>query len=572
MYNRIRFVSLVLFISFFLLVGRLFYWQILKGKELSSQAQSQYKFSKLFEAPRGNILASDGTWLAARGEAYLVYASLPDVSDINMVADTLSPHFIEFDNGSVKKELIFQEAGRLKELLSNDDLVWIALKHQVKPSVKNIIEDYGINGIGFEYEEARVYPEASSAAHLLGFVGKNEEGENQGYFGLEGYYDLVLSGKPGFLSRDADARGVPILLEDYKQTVTQNGVDLWTYIDKSVQIGIEKKLEKGIEKYGAKAGTVIVMDPKTGGIMGAVSYPSYDPGKYFNFGNEYFINPAVSLSFEPGSIFKVLVIASALDLDAVEPDTKCDICSGAVKVDKYVIETWNQRYRPDSDITDVIVHSDNVGMVFVGRKIGKERLWDYLDDFGIGKETGVDLQGEMSPKFREKEKWSEVDLATASFGQGIAVTPIQMLRAVATIANNGIMLQPKVVEKIASEDWVEGVQKLDGERVISEKTAKEVTAMMVEAARSGEAKWTHLSGFNVAGKTGTAQIPIAGHYDEEKTIASFIGFAPAEDPKFIMLVTLREPESSPWSSETAAPLWYDIAKDLFLYLGIQPEK
>lgn len=569
--NRIRFVSLVLFVGFLLLIGRLFYWQILKGKELSNQAQSQYKFSKLVEAPRGNILASDGTWLAARGEAYLVYASLPDIGDINTVADTLSPYFVEFDNGSVKKELIFQEASRLKELLLKDDLVWIALKHKVEPSVKNIIEDLEIGGIGFEYEEARAYPEASSAAHLLGFVGKNEEGENQGYFGLEGYYDLVLSGKPGFLSRDADARGVPILLEDYKKTVAQNGVDLWTYVDKSVQINIEKKLEKGIERYGAKAGTVIVMDPKTGGIMGAVSYPSYDPEKYFDYGDEYFINPAVSLSFEPGSIFKVLVMSSALDADVVEPDTKCDICAGPVKVDKYVIETWNQRYRPDSDVTDVIVNSDNVGMVFVGRKIGKEKLWEYLNNFGIGKETGIDLQGEMSPNFREKDEWSEVDLATASFGQGIAVTPIQMLRAVATVANDGIILKPKVVEKIASEDWVEDIQRSDGERVISEKTAKEVTAMMVEAARNGEAKWTHVKGFNVAGKTGTAQIPIAGHYDEEKTIASFIGFAPAEDPKFIMLVTLKEPESSPWASETAAPLWYDIAKDLFLYFGIQPE-
>jgi cell division protein FtsI/penicillin-binding protein 2 len=572
MQNRIRFLSLISFLGLIVLIARLFYWQIIKGAGLALQAQGQYVKRTSVSAPRGNILANDGTWLAARGESYLVYASIPDLSENkNLIADSLAPHFIDKNVKDEKPELL-REASRLKELLSKEDLVWIPLKHGVGLDDKQDIANLDLAGIGFENEDARIYPEASAAAHLLGFVGKNEEGENQGYFGLEGYYDLVLSGKPGFVQRDSDALGIPIMLDDFKETGAQNGIDLLTYIDKSVQMTVENKLKEGIEKYGAKNGTIVVMDPKTGGILADASYPSYDPREYFNFGNDYFINPAVSLSFEPGSVFKVIVMASALDVGVVEPDTKCDICSGPVKVDKYLIETWNQQYRPDSTMTDVIVHSDNVGMVYVARKLGLDNMYEYLTNFGISQTTGIDLQGEMTPKIRDKKDWSQVDLSTVSFGQGIAVTPIQLITAVNAIANNGILVKPKVVRQLISDNWTEDVDTGGGKRVVSEKAAKEMTAMMVEAAQHGEAQWTYLPGFKIAGKTGTAQIPIAGHYDAEKTIASFVGFAPANEPKFVMLVTLQEPQSSPWAAETAAPLWFSIAKDLFVYFGIQPEK
>jgi cell division protein FtsI/penicillin-binding protein 2 len=220
---------------------------------------------------------------------------------------------------------------------------------------------------------------------------------------------------------------------------------------------------------------------------------------------------------------------------------------------------------------DVIVHSDNVGMSFVAQKLGAESLFDYLNSFGIGKATEIDLQGEASPKLREKGTWNIVDLATAGFGQGVAVTPIQMISAASAIANDGVLVKPQVVDKLKGPGWEEDIKPETLRRVISKESADEITAMMLEAAKNGEAKWTHLRGFKVAGKTGTAQIPISGHYDSEKTIASFVGFVPADEPKFVMLVTLKEPSSSPWASETAAPLWYSIAKDLFPYFGIQPE-
>ncbi len=569
METRIRFVSLFFLIGYILLSGRLFFWQVIKGKELSAKAREQYQIGKSIAAPRGNILAKDATWLAARGEAWQIYASLPDLHESpRKIADKLAPFFVE--DPSDREQLLI-EVDRLTSLLSRQEVVWVPLKHKISPEVKKNIEALAIDGIGFEREEMRVYPEASSAAHLLGFVGKDSEGEDIGYFGLEGFYNLSLSGKPGFLTRERDARGLPIGIGDSTEILAIKGVDLLTHIDKTIQLTLEEKLLDGIEKYGAKGGMAIVMDPKDGAILGMSSYPAYDQARYWQFGDEFFKNPAVSDAFEPGSIFKILIMAAALDADVVEVDTKCEICDGPLKVDKYYIKTWDNEYHPDSTMLDVIVNSDNVGMAFVGQKLGADKLYDYLDNFGIGKLTGIDLQGEVSPKLREKGSWNIVDLATASFGQGVAITPIQMIRAVAAIANDGVLTTPQVVDKILGYDWREDIRPILGERVISSDSANEMTAMLVEAAKSGEAKWTYVRGFKVAGKTGTAQIPIAGHYDDEKTIASFVGFVPADNPKFVMLVTLREPESSPWASETAAPLWYSIAKEFFMYFGIQPE-
>ncbi len=574
MQNRVKLLYVIFVAVFIVLIARLFFWQIIRGSDLSQQARNQYEYGQTIAAPRGNILASDGSWLVGKGEAWLVYASIPEVkSDPESISQKLAPLFIEddFEDSDEKRQALLAEIDRLDGLLRKKEVVWVPLKNKIDRDTKTKIESLEIMGIGFEAKESRLYPEASSAAHLLGFVGKNKEGADEGYFGLEGYYDLILSGKPGFLSRESDAKGTPILTEEMKEVSAIQGVDLVTNIDKTIQLAVDKKLKEGIDKFGASGGTVIVMNPANGAILAMSSYPSFDPNKYYNFGNEYFRNTAISDSFEPGSVFKVLVMAAGLDADEVKPDTKCDICNTALKVDKYYIKTWNQEYHPDSTMTEVIVNSDNVGMAFVSGKLGADKMYDYLQSFGIGNVTGVDLQGESSPKLREKGTWNIVDLATAGFGQGIAVTPMQMTRAVAVIANDGVITTPQVVDKLSGVGWEEDIEPIMGDRVISKKAADEMTAMMEEAVKKDEARWTHLEGFRVAGKTGTAQIPIAGHYDEEKTMATFVGFAPSNDPKFVMLVTLREPTASPWAAGTSAPLWYSIAEDIFLRLGIHPE-
>lgn len=561
---RLKIVVGMFILIFIGLLIKLFYWQVIEGDKLSKQADYQYKGSTKVHSSRGSIYASDNTWLATQKSNWLLFAEKPKIKNSKIVADSIS-------------SIIEEDSKIIEQKLTRPEVVWIPIKHKITGEQKRKIEALNIEGLGFELEETRFYPEGSVSAQLLGFVGKNEKGEDKGYFGLEGYYDVSLKAKSGFIEREKDLKGAPFLSSQNLEITSTSGANLYTYIDKRISNIVDTKLREGIEKYGAKEGTVIVMNPKNGAILAMSSYPSYDPGKYNEYDVNLYKNPAISDTFEPGSIFKVIVMAAGIDAGVVSADTVCDICDGPLKVDKYYIETWNKKYYPNSTMTEVIVHSDNVGMSFVAQKLGSERLYDYLDKFGIGKITGIDLQGESNIPMRKKDAWNIVDLATSSFGQGISTTPIQIVRAVAAIANGGVLTKPKVVRQIELDGWSEQVGSdespggLEKTRVISKDTAETITEIMVRAAEHGEAQWTNLKGFSVAGKTGTAQIPIAGHYDAEKTIASFVGFAPSNNPQFVMLVTLKEPQSSPWASETAAPLWYSIAKDLFIIFGIQPD-
>lgn len=565
---KIRILSFLFVILFLSLAARLFYWQVVKGRSLADKARDQRTVLKVTKAPRGNILSSDGTPWVARMPAWNMWVN-PHLMDISPeeASRKVAALLIE---GKDKKE-IFDEEMRLQELFGKD-ANWVLLKQKISESTKKNIEALNLKGVGFDSVEASFYPEASSAAQLLGFVGKDDDGEEIGYFGLEGFYNLPLSGKSGFFGGEKDAKGTPILLGDKAQVSAIPGVDLLTSIDKRVQITAENELKKGIEKYGAIGGNVTIMDPANGKILAMTSFPSFDPGSYPSYNDSLFKNPVITDTFEPGSILKVVVMAAGLDFGVVKPDTKCDICSAPLKIDKYFIKTWNDKYTPDISMTDVIVESDNVGMSFVGQKMGADNLYDYFVKFGIGQKTGIDLQGEVAPKLRTKGTWNSVDLATASFGQGIAVTGIEMVRAVGAIANGGFLVTPKVVDSVSGDGWGEKTKTEPPVKIISEKAASEITQMMIDAVNLGEAKWCKIPGYTVAGKTGTAQIPVAGHYDATNTNHSFIGFAPAKNPKFVMLVTLRSPQTSPWAAETAAPLWFAIAKDLFPYFGIQPDR
>ncbi len=559
---------------------RLFYWQVVRGKELSEQGYMQQKSARRVLAQRGDILASDGTWLAASLDAWMLYAQRPkfsgEPSDTSYNLAKIFVGKIENSDNSEEAEKTYKDAfkkeqERIEKLLNKKELVWIPLKNRLNRQTKKAVEELGIDGLYFELEEDRAYPEASSAAHLLGFVGKDSEGKDKGYFGLEGYYDDYLAGKDGFKIAEKNALGIPIIFGANKEGVAMRGVDLITHIDKGVQLIVEKHLKRGLEKYGAVSGSITVSRPADGAILAMASLPSFDPDKYFDYGDEFFRNPVISDAFEPGSIFKPIVMAAGIDSGVVNSDTLCDICSGPLQVDKYFIKTWNNKYNPKSTMRDVIIHSDNVGMAFVGKKLGSDKMYDYLESFGFGRLTGIDLQGEVTPSLRKKGSWNIVDLATTSFGQGIAVTPIQMVKAIGVIANGGLEVAPQLVDKVKLANSTEDLPPNVGKQVISSKAAREITEMMIAAVKEGEAKWAVPKGHLIAGKTGTAQIPVSGHYDAEKTIASFVGFAPPYNPKFLMLVTLREPTSSPWASETAAPLWFDIALELFKYFNIRPE-
>ena len=552
-------IGFTIIVSIFLLIiVKLFYWQIISGESLRIQAEKQYYLEFALPASRGTILASDGSPLVINSPAYLAYAQPKKIKDKFQFVSQISK-YLSLDAPSVMTSI------------STEGRLWVPLARKIDSAVVDSLRALGLAGLDFEPESIRYYPESSMAAHLLGFVGSDQNGSDKGYFGLEGFYDRELRGIEGYIQRERDAHGAPIVIGDEHRIEAENGRSFVLWIDRVIQRSVEKRLLEGINKYGAIAGSVVVMDPKTGGILAMASVPSYDPSHFSDFDKSVYINPVVGSSYEPGSTFKVLVMAQALNNGVIEANTQMDE-NGPTQVGGYSIRTWDNNYRGKQSMSEIILHSSNVGMVFIQQKIGRDPFLKFLHDFGFGKPSGIDLEEDQSPELRSDSDWKEIDLATASFGQGIAVTPIQMTRAVSAIANGGWLMQPKLLKKtIDSNGKVIEIPPVKGKQLLSKKSTELTTEMMINAVDNGEAKWAKPKGYRIAGKTGTAQIAVAGHYDAKKTIASFVGFAPADDPKFVMLVTLREPSSSQWGSETAAPLFFSIAKDIFLYMGIAPQ-
>lgn len=545
-------------IVFGVIVLRLFYWQVIAAGSLARAASAQHFIELTIPASRGGIVDRNGNPLVINQPAFLAFGEPRNIENVRQFSEKVSPPLLLDVEDTIAK-------------LSEPNRVWVPLKHKVELSVANALKALELKGLGFEKEPKRFYPEASTAAHLLGFVGSDTNGIDTGYFGLEGYYDRQLRGISGSRRLEKDAHGAPILIGNEMRLSPEDGRTLVLHIDKAVQQMTEKRLREGINRYGAKEGTAIVIDPATGGVLAMASYPNYDPRSYADFDRMLYKNPVVGSTYEPGSTFKPLMMATAIDNNLVKPDTEMDE-DGPVQVGPYFIRTWNNKYNGKITMTQVLERSSNVGMVFVARKLGRDKLIQAIKDYGFGRSTDIDLEDETSPALRPDDDWKEIDEYTASFGQGIAVTPIQMVRAVAALANGGKLMEPHIVSEIRdTKGKTVTIKPKVVREVVRPETASIVTEMMVSAVENGDAKWAKPKGYRIAGKTGTAQIPVAGHYDESKTIASFVGFAPADKPKFVILVTLREPTSSPWGSETAAPLFFSIARDLFTYWGIPPQ-
>lgn len=578
--DRLRIFEFVVFGFAIAIILRLFYWQFLAGIEKHESSD----FQNEIPATQGEIFTSDGFPLVTNQQAFLIYGKPQSLNKNPLeVAQLISPQLIsekfatyssdiEDSQKLQKEEELKKKEEEITEKLNTNNLFWVLLGRKVPLELKDKIQSYNIQGIGFEADNNRLYPEASLAAHLLGFVGSDKLGRNTGYFGLEGFYNRQLRGKPGRASVDVDPLGIPILVGNYRAIEPKPGSSLFLTIDRTVQFIVEKKLREAVVKYQAKEGTVVIADPKSGSILAMASYPNYNPAYFSEFDEKLYKNPAIAETYEPGSTFKVITMAAALDLSVITPADKCPVCSGPRTIGGYEISTWNRKYYPDSTMAEIIQHSDNVGMSYVGEKIGLDRFHAYITKFGFGEKTGVDLQEEADGVIRGKKDWYPIDLVTASFGQGIAVTPIQIVQAVCAIANGGKLISPSLVTKIVDGVKVEVIKKAKDKQIISPKTAAQVTEMMVNAVEFGEAQAFKPKGYRIAGKTGTAQIPVAGHYDPNKTVASFVGFAPANDPKFVMLVRFTEPTTSQFGSETAAPTFFSIAKELFNYYGIAPDK
>lgn len=577
MSSRIQLLFLGFTFALLLVILRLSYWQVIKTDELSGAARDQYASKDIVEGARGSIITADGFPLVVNQAVYTLGAYLPAVVDQpSSIVDRILPHLnLEIDDPAIAtdtaklavalEDLKVKTKSAMLDRLGKDG--YVTLARSLSVGEKEAIESLDIKGLTFDQSFTREYPEASMSAQISGFVGRDDVGKPIGYFGLEGFYDRELSGRSRIEKQEKDAGGRPLLIGDFNLLPGRDGRNLKLHIERGTQYIVEEGLKRGLEKYGASSGEVLVMDPRTGGILAMASLPSYDPDKFHLYDTSLYKNPAVANSYEPGSTFKVLVMAAAFNEGVLQEDDKCDICAAPYPIGKYKIKTWNEEYRADATPEEIIVHSDNVGMVWTQQKLGGEKLLEYIKKFGFGQKTGIDLQEEISPSLRSK--WGDIDYATSSFGQGIAVTSIQMLAAVGAIANSGTLMEPHLVQSVIGDSEVLIPPRSRGE-VISPESARRITDLMIQAVDQGEAKWAAPKGYVLAGKTGTAQIAVEGHYDREKTTASFVGFAPARNPKFVMLVKLSEPQSSQWAAETAAPLWFNIATKLLLRYNIAP--
>lgn len=539
-------------IFFILIICKLWYIQFLHP---ISPGLDAYLKTRKINAERGKIYDINRNPLVLNQNSYLLYLEPKKIQDKLGLIRQLSS-ILDITEASLEAKY-------------DDSKYWLAIKSGIPENTKKKIESLKLNGIGFDYQMKRYYPEASLAAHLVGFVGKNKDSEDVGYFGLEGFYDKDLRGLSGFLETERDLIDKPIFIGTQERVDPENGRNLILSLDKSVQEISKRKLLQGIETYKAVSGCVITADPNTLQIISLVCLPDYDIDQYFLFGEEYFKNSALSDLYEPGSTFKPLVVAAALEEKKIKPDDFYDE-NGPIQIGEYKIRTWNDKYEGKISITRILEKSSNVGMVYIESKLGNEKMHEYLKKYGFGSMTGIDLQGEIPSYLRQKNNWYDIDYATVSFGQGIAVTPIQMIRAFASVINGGKLMRPSVVAKMVSDQRENQQVPKQERKVISPLTSEIIRKMLVSTVEHGEYKWAVPKGYKIGGKTGTAQIPIQGHYDPSKTIASFIGFAPADNPKFITLVILKEPKSSQWGSETAAPIFFEIAKELLAYYNIPP--
>jgi len=555
-HRRLIFLSAIFFAFSLILVGRIIYWQVVRRQELLELAELEHYQTKVILPQRGAILDRTGSLLATNVFQYEIFATPRDVLDPRWTAEQLAP-------------LLERPPESLWALLDRKDLS-VTLAKGIPLNVGEEIASQVLPGVGAIPLPQRTYPERELACHLLGFVGA----EGDGFYGLEEYYDDILQGQPGSRGGEEDPSGLKMIAGYGSYVPAQEGPALVLTLDRTIQGLAEEKLEKAIEECGAEGGTIIVMDPWTGAILAMASYPRYDPNRFYELSEELFVNPAISEVYEPGSAFKPVTIAAALDTGEVTPETTY-YDTGSILVGGQVIANWDWRARGETTITGILSYSLNVGAATMSTKIGAEKFYRYVRRFGFGEPTGVDLAGEVAGivKTPGDAEWHESDLGTNSFGQGISVTPLQLINAMAAIANGGLLMKPYLVQKIVRGDGtVTEIQPVVRRRVTSEETAKTLSQMLMEGVEEGVARYAKVEGYSIAAKTGTAQIPIPGGYDPTWTMATVVGWAPADDPRFVILVKIDKPKTSPWAEAVAVPVFKELAEGLFDYLGIPPDE
>jgi cell division protein FtsI/penicillin-binding protein 2 len=557
--GRLKILTIVSLLFFVAACIKLFQKQVLEHKTYADLAKRQQIVKKELTPKRGKIYVREGT------ELY------PLATNLTFYSLSVVPRQIKDKKDAAFKlsSILNLDENELYSKINNDKPYLPPIASKVDEDKAEEIKNLNLAGVYLEEEDIRSYPEGEMAASILGFVNAEKDGQ----YGLEGFYNAELKGEKGLLLGEKDIKGRIIYYFD--KAKTYDGVDLVLTIDRTIQYEVSKKIKEAVEKFKAVSGSIVIMDPQTGAILALANYPTFDPNK-FNEIKDYglFQNPIVAKTWEPGSVFKVITMAAGIDSNAVTKDTT-EYFEASVKIGGDTVWTFDKKPNGRQNMTQVLETSNNVGAVYVAQKVGKEQFYKYLKNFGFGNLTGIDLATEVAKPLRPWKRWKDIELATMSFGQGIAVTPIQLLSAVGAIANGGKLLRPYVVDEIISKDGKrEKIQKKEVRQVISGATAETVSQMMVSVVEKGHGKKAGVLGYKVAGKTGTAQVPKQNEkgYEEGKGIGSFIGFAPVENPRFVMLVKLDEPQTVEWAESSAAPVFGEIAKFLLNYYQIPPSE
>ena len=543
--RRLWVVIIGLIFSTVIIVGRLVAFQVIQGAEWAGRAGDEVLVVDRPE--RGTIYDRNGAVLAANGADYQISVAPNLVVNARQMATDLAP---------VLQKPRYEILSALES--TNP---YALLEGRVSTEVAEVIRAMPYDGLQVDPLPRRFYPQGQLLCHTLGYV----DFDGIGGAGVEGYYQRELAGE----AASAIVNISPLTTQE--SVIAREGADLVLTIDRSVQYLVEAHLARALQEHGAVSGTIIVMDPRTGAILAMASTPCFSPYEFFEADRTVLLNPAVSLQHEPGSVMKLITMAAALDSGVATPQsTYYD--AGVLEVGGHRTVNWDRSAPGETDMTTLLSRSLNVGAATLATWMGPETFYDYFQRFGFGRPTGIDLMAEAAGQMPlpGDELWTESFLATNAYGQSIAVTPLQMVTAVAALANEGKLMQPYVVQEIRGGHTTFTHQPTVVGQPVSAETAHHLMAMAVTAV-AREVAGAQVENYTVAGKTGTAQIAENGIYLPDDTIGSFIGWLPADEPEIIVYVKLDRPQSAPWGSQTAAPAFAQLANELVVLLDIPPD-
>lgn len=570
--TRLRIMTLFIFGVMLIILARLFFIMILQHDfYIALAAGSHTLYSQLFPE-RGNIYIQDSRTgeefpIALNKDVFTVFVDTRDIKTQEEAQNVAEELALALSYSDEQKLDLFNR-------INGKDDPYEPIKKQVEESIVDLLKQKKLLGVGFVRQSTRFYPEGSLAAQTIGFVGKDSDGSDIGRYGVEGYWHKELAGSGGFLKASRGLVGGIIPLAGKSFEPAQDGSDILLTLDRTLQYTACERLRNAMKLYQAESASLIILDPKTGAIRAMCSLPDFNLNEYNKVEDtRVYNNSTIFIPYEPGSVFKPLAMAAAINEEKVSPDTYF-YDSGSVDANcSKPIKNAGGRIYKEQTMKGVLENSINTGMVFVVNKIGKIIFIDYLKRFGLGLKTGIRLDSEISGTINTlyEKTGDKIDCytATASFGQGITVTPLQMISSFGAIANNGKMMRPYVIEEIRQKDGkvIRTLPEIISE-VMTSRTASLLSAMLVLVVDIGHAKHAGVHGYYVAGKTGTAQIAGPNGYIDQ-TNHTFIGFAPVDDPAFVMLVKFEKPKVN-FSANTSAPVFGDIAEFILDYYQIVP--